>query len=137
MPQHHPRQSEQDGRTVREVTEHERVGDAAVLVHDDEVRHLVRAARVGQFGHDVVTAVDAGRIGNAEAQFLCLFCAAVVGFVVRRGGGRKWRTGEGTTSAFPRRPTGSHTHAQHEQGCANGNAPLQTVAISKRGLARW
>lgn len=71
MPQHDSRQSEQDGRPVGEVTEHERVRDAAVLVHDDEVRHLVRAARVGQFGHDVVTAVDSGRIRDAEAQFFC------------------------------------------------------------------
>lgn len=134
MPQHHPRQSEQDGRSVREMTEHERVGDAAVLVHDDEVRHLVRAARIGQFGHDVVTAVDAGRIGNAEAQFL--FERREV-FRVRRGGGRKWRTGEGTTSAFPPRPTGSHARARDERECADGDAPLQTVAVSRTGLARW
>lgn len=70
MPQHDAREREKDGRAVREVAEHEGVGHAAVLVHDDEVRHLVGAARVRQLGHDVVTAVDARRVGDAEAQFL-------------------------------------------------------------------
>lgn len=71
MPQHDARQREQDRRAVREVAEHERVGNATVLVDDDQVGHLVRAARVGEFVHDVVTAVDPGRVGHAEAEFLC------------------------------------------------------------------
>lgn len=139
MPQHDSRQSEQDGRPVGEVTEHERVRDAAVLVHDDEVRHLVRAARVGQFGHDVVTAVDSGRIRDAEAQFLVVSVESLLGF----GCAGKWRGMKGMRYSQGQHLDPAqiaHTHSIRpcvSQGCANRNALLQTVGVSTTGLARW
>lgn len=66
-------ESEEDGRAMREVGKHERVGDTTVLVNDDKVRHLVRSAGVGELLHDVVTAVDAGRVGDDEAELLRLW----------------------------------------------------------------
>ena len=70
VPKHDAREREEDGRAVREVGEHECVGDTAVLVEDDEVGDPVRAASVGELLHDVVSAVDASRVGEAEAHFL-------------------------------------------------------------------
>jgi hypothetical protein len=63
-------EGEEDSWAVREMGEHESIGNATVLVNDDEVGHLVCSARVGEFFHDVVTAIDAGRVGDNEAEFL-------------------------------------------------------------------
>jgi hypothetical protein len=70
MPQHDSGQGEQHGRSVGEVAEHEGVGDAAVLVEDDEVGDAVGTTGVGKLFHDVVSAVDASRVGKAKAHFL-------------------------------------------------------------------
>lgn len=70
VPQHNPRQREEHGRPVREVGEHERVRDSAVLVQDDKVRDAVGAAGGSELGHYVVSSVDARRVGEAQSHFL-------------------------------------------------------------------
>lgn len=70
VPKHDARKRKEDGWTMREVRKHERVGYAAVLVEDDEVGDSVCTAGVGELLHDVVSAVDASRVGEAEAHFL-------------------------------------------------------------------
>jgi hypothetical protein len=67
---HDAGEGEKDRRAVREVGEHKSIGHTTVLVNDDEVRHLVCSAGVGELLHDVITAIDASRVGDDEAEFL-------------------------------------------------------------------
>lgn len=70
VPKYDAREGEEDGGAVGEVGEHESVGDAAVLVEDDEVGDAVRPARICELLHDVVSSVDPRGIWDAKPHFL-------------------------------------------------------------------
>ncbi len=55
---------------MRQVADDETVGDAAVLVNHEEVRHVVSAARVHQLAELVAAAVQPLRAREDEAHFL-------------------------------------------------------------------
>lgn len=68
VPHDDVRQIEVRGRAVRHVANDQRVGDAAVLVHHDEIRHLVGLARLHQLFDLVVAAVHALRVREYQPQ---------------------------------------------------------------------
>jgi hypothetical protein len=63
-------EGEVGGGTVRQVADNQTVRDAAVLVHHEEVRHVVSAARVHQLAELVAAAVQPLRAREDEAHFL-------------------------------------------------------------------
>lgn len=42
-----------------------------MLVQNNEVRHVVGAARIRELLHDIVSAIDAVRVGEHEPHLLC------------------------------------------------------------------
>ncbi len=55
---------------MRQVADNQTVGDAAVLVHHEEIRHVVSATRVHQLAELVAAAVQPLRAREDEAHFL-------------------------------------------------------------------
>jgi hypothetical protein len=66
-------EGEVGGGTVRQVADDQTVGDAAVLVHHEEVRHVVSATRVHQLAELVAAAVQPLRARKDEAHLLKKF----------------------------------------------------------------
>eukprot|EP01139_Manchomonas_bermudensis_P019114 Amastigsp_a676391_915.p2 type:complete len:121 gc:universal Amastigsp_a676391_915:430-792(+) len=58
VPRDHPREIEVRRRPVWQMADDEPVGDAAMLLGNDDVRHLVGQARLDQVFHAVAAAVD-------------------------------------------------------------------------------